>query len=130
MFMDAPDTLMYVAVGAFVLGWLVAKVSSALAGKIQTRKRDPRDDRIRNLDAELRYTMREQLSSLQERLGITAVYVTHDQEEALEMAHRIAVLKAGECHQIGTPAEILEQPATEFVDNFLARQRRLLMRNR
>ena len=54
MFMDAPDTLMYVAIGAFVLGWIVAKVSAALAGKIQTKKRDPRDDRIRNLDAELR----------------------------------------------------------------------------
>ena len=54
MFMDAPETLMYVAIGAFVLGWLVAKVSAALAGKIQARKRDPRDDRIRNLDAELR----------------------------------------------------------------------------
>lgn len=54
MFVDAPDTLMYVAIGAFVLGWMVAKISSALAGKIQARKRDPRDDRIRNLDAELR----------------------------------------------------------------------------
>lgn len=54
MFMDAPDTLLYVAIGAFVLGWLVAKFSSALAGKIEARKRDPRDDRIRNLDAELR----------------------------------------------------------------------------
>ena len=54
MFIDTPDTLMYVAIGAFVLGWLVAKVSAALAGKIQARKRDPRDDRIRNLDAELR----------------------------------------------------------------------------
>ncbi len=54
MFMDAPDTVLYVAIGAFVLGWLVAKLSSALAGKIEARKRDPRDDRIRNLDAELR----------------------------------------------------------------------------
>ena len=54
MFMETPDTLLYVAVGAFLLGWLVAKISSALAGKIQARKRDPRDDRIRNLEAELR----------------------------------------------------------------------------
>lgn len=54
MFMDAPDTLLYVAIGAFVVGWIVAKVSAALAGKIQAKKRDPRDDRIRNLDAELR----------------------------------------------------------------------------
>lgn len=54
MFIETPDTLMYVAIGAFVLGWLVAKVSAALAGRIQAKKRDPRDDRIRNLDAELR----------------------------------------------------------------------------
>ncbi|MDH3440073.1 MAG: Atg14 domain-containing protein [Gammaproteobacteria bacterium] len=59
MFMDAPDTLMYVAIGAFVLGWVVAKVSAALAGKIQATKRDPRDDRIRNLDAELRIAQSE-----------------------------------------------------------------------
>jgi len=54
MFMETPETLMYVAIGAFVLGWIVAKVSAALAGHIQARKRDPRDDRIRNLEAELR----------------------------------------------------------------------------
>ncbi len=54
MFMETPDTLLYVAVGAFLLGWLVAKISSALARKIQARKRDPKDDRIRNLEAELR----------------------------------------------------------------------------
>jgi len=54
MFMDTPDTLLYVAVGAFLLGWVVAKISAVLAGKIQARKRDPRDDRIRNLNAELR----------------------------------------------------------------------------
>ena len=59
MFIDTPDTLMYVAIGAFVLGWLVAKVSAALAGRIQTRKRDPRDDRIRGLDAELRIAQSE-----------------------------------------------------------------------
>lgn len=59
MFIETPDTLMYVAIGAFVLGWLVAKVSAALAGKFQARRRDPRDDRIRNLDAELRIAQTE-----------------------------------------------------------------------
>jgi chromosome segregation ATPase len=54
MFMETPDLLMYVAGGALLLGWLVAKISGALANKIQARKRDPRDDRIRNLEAELR----------------------------------------------------------------------------
>lgn len=84
------------------------------------------DEPLSNLDAELRYATRMQLAELQKRLGITTVYVTHDQEEALELAHRIAVLKDGECHQIGTPSEILEQPSTDFVRSFLDRQRRLM----
>jgi len=81
------------------------------------------DEPLSNLDAELRYSTRQQLAELQARLGITALYVTHDQEEALALAHRIAVLKDGVCHQIGTPSEILHQPATAFVRTFLARQR-------
>jgi iron(III) transport system ATP-binding protein len=81
------------------------------------------DEPLSNLDAELRYATREQLADLQRRLGITAIYVTHDQEEALELAQRIAVLKDGACHQIGTPDEILNAPATPFVRSFLARQR-------
>jgi len=81
------------------------------------------DEPLSNLDAELRYATREQLADLQRRLGITAIYVTHDQEEALELAQRIAVLKDGACHQIGTPDEILNAPATPFVKSFLARQR-------
>ncbi len=59
MFMDAPDSLLYVVIGAFVLGWVVAKLGGAVAGKVHTRKRDPRDDRIRNLDAELRIAQSE-----------------------------------------------------------------------
>jgi ABC-type Fe3+/spermidine/putrescine transport system ATPase subunit len=81
------------------------------------------DEPLSNLDAELRYATREQLADLQRRLGITAIYVTHDQEEALELAQRIAVLKDGACHQIGTPDEILNAPATPFVRSFLSRQR-------
>lgn len=81
------------------------------------------DEPLSNLDAELRFSTREQLAELQERLGITAIYVTHDQDEALELADRIAVMKDGVCHQIGTPKEILEQPATEFVSSFLQRFR-------
>ncbi|MDX9973657.1 MAG: ABC transporter ATP-binding protein [FCB group bacterium] len=84
------------------------------------------DEPLSNLDAELRYATRQQLATLQRRLGITAVYVTHDQEEALELAHRIAVLKDGECHQIGTPDEILDTPATPFVESFMERQRQIL----
>ena len=83
------------------------------------------DEPLSNLDAELRYATRDQLASLQDRLKITAIYVTHDQEEALELADRIAVMKDGHCHQIGTPDEILNQPASEFVEQFMQRQRKL-----
>lgn len=86
------------------------------------------DEPLSNLDAELRYTTRMQLAELQQRLGITSIYVTHDQEEALELAQRIAVLKDGECHQIGTPSEVLDAPATPFVQTFLERQRRSMHR--
>jgi chromosome segregation ATPase len=54
MFMETPDTLMYVAGGAFLLGWLVGKIGAYVGARFAARKRDPRDDRIRNLDAELR----------------------------------------------------------------------------
>ncbi len=81
------------------------------------------DEPLSNLDAELRYATRAQLAELQERLKITAIYVTHDQEEAIELADRIAVMKDGACHQIGTPAEILNAPATDFVRSFLDRFR-------
>jgi iron(III) transport system ATP-binding protein len=86
------------------------------------------DEPLSNLDAELRYSTREQLGALQKELGLTAIYVTHDQEEALELADRIAVLKDGTCHQIGTPREILDEPATEFVEQFMRRQRALMGR--
>lgn len=81
------------------------------------------DEPLSNLDAELRYATREQIAALQERLKITAIYVTHDQEEAVEMADRIAVLHEGVCQQIGTPRELLENPATAFVATFLERYR-------
>jgi len=81
------------------------------------------DEPLSNLDAELRYSTRRQMAELQKRLGTTAIYVTHDQEEALELAHRIAVMRDGICEQIGTPDEILHQPATPFVETFLERQR-------
>ncbi|MBI1319075.1 MAG: ATP-binding cassette domain-containing protein [Candidatus Hydrogenedens sp.] len=84
------------------------------------------DEPLSNLDAELRFSTRKQLAELQKRLGITAIYVTHDQEEAVELADHIAVLKDGTCHQIGTPHEILFEPATDFVRDFLERQRAIM----
>jgi ABC-type Fe3+/spermidine/putrescine transport system ATPase subunit len=83
------------------------------------------DEPLSNLDAELRHATRLQLVELQRRLRITTLYVTHDQEEAVEMAHRMAVLHNGEAHQIGTPREVMEQPATPFVETFLERTRRM-----
>ena len=83
------------------------------------------DEPLSNLDAELRHATRRQLSALHEQLGITVIYVTHDQEEALGLAHRIAILKEGVCHQAATPEEILRSPATPFVKAFLDRQRQL-----
>jgi chromosome segregation ATPase len=59
MFMEAPETLMYVALGAFVIGWLLAKLGSAVSNKVKAKQRDPRDDKIRNLDAELRIAQSE-----------------------------------------------------------------------
>jgi iron(III) transport system ATP-binding protein len=84
------------------------------------------DEPLSNLDAELRLSTREQIADLQRRLNITAIYVTHDLEEALDLADNIAVLKDGECHQIGTPDDILQRPATDFVRTFLERQRHAL----
>lgn len=82
------------------------------------------DEPLSNLDAELRHATRLQLAELQKQLGFTAIYVTHDQEEAVALASRIAIMKDGACHQIGTPDEVLYHPATPFVEQFLERQRR------
>lgn len=81
------------------------------------------DEPLSNLDAELRYSTRAQLAALQQKLDITMIYVTHDQEEALALADRVAILKDGRCHQVGSPREVLESPATEFVAAFLERYR-------
>ena len=83
------------------------------------------DEPLSNLDAELRYATRHQLADLQRRLKCTTIYVTHDQEEAVALADRIAVLQEGTCHQTGTPQEILYEPATPFVARFLERQRNM-----
>jgi iron(III) transport system ATP-binding protein len=77
------------------------------------------DEPLSNLDAKLRVEMRSELKTLQRKLGITAVYVTHDQEEANAVADRIAVLDGGRIQQIGTPAELYDHPANRFVATFL-----------
>jgi spermidine/putrescine ABC transporter ATP-binding subunit len=77
------------------------------------------DEPLSNLDFKLRVQMRDELKNLQRRLGKTAIYVTHDQTEALVLSDRIAVLSHGRIEQIGTPAEIYERPATAFVAEFI-----------
>jgi iron(III) transport system ATP-binding protein len=77
------------------------------------------DEPLSNLDAKLRVEMRAELKSLQRKLGITAIYVTHDQEEANAVADRIAVLDQGRIQQIGTPARLYDHPANRFVATFL-----------
>src|SRR5580700_2165958 len=77
------------------------------------------DEPLSNLDFKLRIQMRDELKSLQRRLGKTSIYVTHDQTEALALSDRIAVLSHGRIEQIGTPAEIYERPASAFVAEFI-----------
>ena len=77
------------------------------------------DEPLGALDAKLRKALQVELKSLQERVGITFVYVTHDQEEALTMSDRIAVMAHGLVEQVGSPAEVYEQPATAYVADFL-----------
>jgi len=77
------------------------------------------DEPLSNLDAKLRVEMRGEIRQLQQALGITALYVTHDQEEALAISDRIAVMRAGSLEQIGPPAEIYSRPATAFVAEFM-----------
>jgi multiple sugar transport system ATP-binding protein len=85
--------------------------------------RDPKvflmDEPLSNLDAKLRSQMRTELQRLQEELGVTTVYVTHDQTEAMTMSDRIAILDGGELQQIGTPLECYHQPANRFVAGFI-----------
>ena len=77
------------------------------------------DEPLSNLDAKLRVQTRTQIASLQRELGVTTVYVTHDQTEALTMGDRIAVLAGGLLQQCGTPQEMYERPANEFVAGFI-----------
>lgn len=77
------------------------------------------DEPLSNLDARIRLTVRHEIRSLQQRLGITAVHVTHDREEAMVMADRIVILNKGRIEQVGTPEVLYHQPASAFVATFL-----------
>jgi iron(III) transport system ATP-binding protein len=109
---------------------LLARYPSQLSGGQQQRVAlaralvaEPRvlllDEPLSNLDAKLREEMRLEIKELQRRLGITIIFVTHDQEEAMVLSDRIAVMKDGRILQVGAPRDIYEKPADEFVARFI-----------
>ena len=77
------------------------------------------DEPLSNLDARIRLELRHEIRAIQTRLGITALHVTHDREEAMVMADRIVVLRDGRIAQQGTPQEVYHQPASAFVASFM-----------
>jgi iron(III) transport system ATP-binding protein len=77
------------------------------------------DEPLSNLDAKLRVDMRQEIRDIQQQLGTTAIYVTHDQEEALAISDRIAVMRDGRIQQIGTPWEVYKEPVNRFVASFV-----------
>jgi len=118
------------ACGALDLDGLRRQKPKALSGGQRQRAalaraivRDPSifllDEPLSNLDAKLRVQIRSELVALQKRLGKTFVYVTHDQVEAMTMAHRVAILDRGMLQQIGTPQDVYDHPANLFVARFI-----------
>jgi ABC-type sugar transport system ATPase subunit len=112
------------------IGHLLPRRPGQLSGGEQQRValaraivREPRvflmDEPLSNLDAKLRVHTRTELKTLQRELGTTMIFVTHDQAEAMSLAHRIAVLSAGELQQLGTPDEVYDHPANVFVAEFI-----------
>ncbi|TVY07973.1 ABC transporter ATP-binding protein [Paenibacillus cremeus] len=84
------------------------------------------DEPLSNLDAKLREELRDEMKRLQQEIGVTTIFVTHDQEEALYMSNRIVVLDHGKVEQIGTPWDIYNRPASEFVHTFIGKSNRML----
>jgi sn-glycerol 3-phosphate transport system ATP-binding protein len=112
------------------LGTLLERKPSQLSGGQQQRVALARaivaeapvclmDEPLSNLDAQLRGEMRREIRALQRRLGITMVYVTHDQTEAMTMADRVVLLRAGRIEQVGTPEDLYARPATAFTASFI-----------
>jgi ABC-type Fe3+/spermidine/putrescine transport system ATPase subunit len=85
------------------------------------------DEPLSNLDARIRMSVRHEISALQKRLGITAIHVTHDREEAMVMADRIVILNAGRIAQVGTPHEVYNRPASPFVAAFMGAENRVAL---
>jgi len=124
----------------FGIGHLLARRPRELSGGERQRValaralvREPSvfllDEPLSNLDAQLRASARDELQQFQRRIGITTIYVTHDQVEAMGLGDRIAVMKAGAVRQIGTPQEIYDEPADTFVAGFVGSPPMNLVRN-
>lgn len=79
------------------------------------------DEPLSNLDAKLRIRMRQEIKEVQKKLGITMIFVTHDQEEAMSISDKVVVMNEGRIEQIGTPEEIYQNPANRFVADFIGR---------
>jgi multiple sugar transport system ATP-binding protein len=118
------------AVGIMGIQYLLKRRPARLSGgekqKVALARalvRDPAlfifDEPLSSLDAQVRTMARSELRQLHDRTGVTTVYVTHDQLEALSMGDRIAILKSGKLHQVGTPHELYDNPADTFVAGFL-----------
>jgi iron(III) transport system ATP-binding protein len=88
------------------------------------------DEPLSNLDARLRELVRTEIHELHARLSFTAVYVTHDQSEALALGDRLAIMRGGALEQLGPPEEIFEEPATEYVAEFIGMANRLVLERR
>jgi iron(III) transport system ATP-binding protein len=79
------------------------------------------DEPLSNLDAKLRVSMRNEIKKIQRRLGVTSIYVTHDQTEAMSLSDKIIIMNSGNIEQVGTPAEIYKEPASKFVADFIGK---------
>ena len=124
------DARVKAAAASLGLAELLDRKPAALSGGQRQRVamgraivRDPKvflfDEPLSNLDAKLRVSMRSEIKALHQRLKTTTVYVTHDQVEAMTMADRIVVMRAGVIEQIGTPLELYDRPANSFVAEFI-----------
>ncbi|TVQ52560.1 MAG: ABC transporter ATP-binding protein [Rhodobacteraceae bacterium] len=122
---SARDILAQVGLGGFE-----ARLPAELSGGQQQRVAVARaiaqqpdvilfDEPLSNVDAKLRRKVRQEIRSLQRRFGLTAVYVTHDQEEALAVSDRIVVMDRGRIAQVGAPADLYERPASDFIADFI-----------
>ena len=130
--MPRPEMTSRVAAAAKVLGLtdLLKRLPKELSGGQRQRVAMGRalvretelflfDEPLSNLDAKLRVQMRAELRALHNRLGVTSIYVTHDQMEAMTLADRIVVMRDGKIEQVGSPFEVYDQPANIFVAQFL-----------